>query len=161
MPPEDQCNSACDCKGRCCSNSLYYIDAQSAFGPGSEEGGGGVCVEIPPDITDAAGSTCNFGLSNAEAEDTSSTPPTPKPVSKPGDDQVELSMRRLDIAMADWLNGIKDIRFQDSSSGEHNIVVVGRRNADRNRDEFKLMRRNRVGGMDGLAKKRKERIHFN
>ena len=138
---------------------MYYIDAQSAFGPGSEEGGGGVCVEIPSDITDAARSTFNFGLSNAEAEDTSSTPPTPVPASKPGDDQVELSMRRLDIAIADWLDEIKDdIRIKYSSSGEHN---VGRRNVERNRDQFKLIRRNRVGGMNGKTKKRHERIYFN
>ena len=165
VPPEDQCNTACDCKGRCCSNSLYYIDAQSAFGPGSEEGGGGVCVEIPSDITDAASSTCNFGLSNAEAENASSTPPTPTPVSKPGDDQVELSMRRLDMAMTNWLNEMKENGFGDgSSTRENSNVGLERRNgAEGSRDEFKLMRINRVhaGGIDGATKKRNERRNSN
>lgn len=59
--------------------------------------------------------------------------------------------------MADWLNEIKDIGIKASSNDEHN---VGRRNAERNRDQFKLIRRNRVhvGGMDAKAKKRYERI---
>ena len=144
VPPEDQCNSACDCKGRCCSNTLYYIDAQSAFGPGSNEGGGGVCVEIPSDITDAAKSTCNFGLANMSE---TTKPPTPTPASKPSakpkpdDDQAELSMRRLDrTMMTNWLDEIKDFRVEDFVNEEKK--GRGRNAADKSRDDFKLMRLN-------------------
>ena len=165
VPVRDQCNSACDCKGRCCSNTLYYIDAQSAFGPGSSEGGGGVCVEIPSDITDAAKSSCNYGLANMS--ETTTKPPTPTPAPKPSakpkpdDDQAELSMRRLDrTMMTSWLDEIKDFRIEDFAYEEKQGRV---RNAA---DDFKLMRldnkrkrfrRERVGGMDRLAKTRNER----
>ena len=73
-------------------------------------------------------------------------------------------MRRLDMAMTNWLDEMKENGFGDGpSSREHNVGLERINGAEGSRDEFKLMRINRVhaGGIDGVAKKRNERRNSN